>query len=54
MEPAHFSNEQTEFTHEQNGTPDAFHQSYEGAVETIRTEVGQSHSLVIGGDTVDT
>lgn len=54
MEPKPFENEQTFLTHEQNGTLDEFHASYEDAVETVRSELGGFRPLVIGGEGVET
>lgn len=54
MESDHFANELTVFTHQQNGTVDEFHQSYETALETVTTELGHTHPLLIDGQSVDT
>ena len=54
MERQEFTNENTEFTHQQDGTVDEFHRSYDDAVETVRNELGAAHPLVIDGDHVET
>lgn len=54
MDTQEFANESTVFTHRQEGTVDEFHRSYEDAVETVRSELGDAHPLVIGGTAVGT
>lgn len=44
-----FENENTVWRHRQNNTLDEFHQKYEAALAKIRTELGKTYSLVIGG-----
>ena len=54
MESQEFANENTVLAHQQDGTIDEFHRSYDDAVETVRGELGDAHPLVIGGDDVET
>jgi len=54
MEPQAFTNENTVVTHQQNGTVDEFHRSYDNAIETVKSELGETHPLVIGGNAVET
>lgn len=54
MESESFENEQTVFTHQQHGTTDEFHRSYERAVETVKTKLGNTHPLRIDGQPVET
>ena len=54
METKPFENEQTVFTHQRNGTMDEFHRSYERAIETIKTELGDTHPLRIDGQSMET
>jgi 1-pyrroline-5-carboxylate dehydrogenase len=54
MDSVSFENEQTVFTHQQDGTLEEFHRSYEEALEAVRSDVGETHSLVIDGQSVAT
>lgn len=53
MEPVDFENELTHLTHQQAGTLDEFHESYEAAVEQVRADLGGTYGLRIGTDTID-
>lgn len=53
MESEPFENEQTVFTHQQRGTMDEFHRSYERAVETVKAKLGNIHPLRINGRPVE-
>ncbi len=54
MESQEFVNENTVFTHQQDGTVDEFHRSYDDAIETVRNKLGETHPLVIDGDAIET
>ncbi len=54
MESPEFVNENTVFTHQQDETIDQFHRSYDAAIETVRSELGETHPLVIGGKAAGT
>ena len=54
MKSQEFANENTVLTHQQDGTLDEFHRSYDDAVETVRNELGETHPLVIDGNAVET
>ena len=49
-----FDNELTVLSHEQDGTLDEFHRSYEKAIERVRAELGEDHPLWIDGEPVET
>lgn len=50
MEAKAFENEQTYLSHQKNGTVDAFHDSYEQAMKTVKSGLGQDHDLWIDGE----
>lgn len=54
MQPVEFDNELTFLTHQQDGAEAEFHHAYEEAVESVKAELGEYHSLRIDGDRVDT
>ena len=54
MQPEEYDDELTYHTHVQNGDEAEFHRAYEDAVETVKAELGASHSLRIDGESVET
>ncbi len=49
-----FENELTYHRFKERGAEEKFHQSYEDAVEEVRSKLGETHPLRIAGDTVHT
>lgn len=54
MDPQTFVNENTVFTHHQEGTIDEFHRAYEDATAVVRNELGGTHPLKIDGNAIET
>ena len=54
MQPVEYDNELTQLTHEQSGSLEDFHRSYEAAAESVKAELGESHPLLIDGERVET
>lgn len=54
MSPDAFENELTALTHEQEGTEEELHQSYEAAVDSVSSDLGDHHPLWIDGKSVET
>jgi 1-pyrroline-5-carboxylate dehydrogenase len=53
VQPVDFENELTLLTHQQDGREDEFHEAYEAAVESVKSDLGEYHALRIDGDDVD-
>ncbi len=54
MQPVEYDDELTYHTHKQNGKEEDFHDTYEEAIESVKTEFGEFHPLWIDGDSVET
>jgi 1-pyrroline-5-carboxylate dehydrogenase len=54
MDRQTFANENTVFTHQQDGTLDEFHHAYDDAIEVVQHELGGTHPLKIDGNTIET
>ncbi|MFW5918783.1 MAG: aldehyde dehydrogenase family protein, partial [Halanaeroarchaeum sp.] len=53
MEPAPFENELTVQAHRAEGTEETVHDRYESAVDSLLTDIGDSHPLRIDGEAVE-